>query len=331
MSQASINQISSFESLDEIQTWVLSSLLQDGSPVISRGMPTLELFPVSFTLTHPRRRCITNPERRWNLPLAIGEFCWHATGSNDLRFIEYYAPRWKEFTDGIEIIGSCYGHHIFSPKDGQPSQWERLVRLLRAERYSRRAVLQLFEPDTGLDANTKDAPCTCSIQFLIRDDRLQAIVYMRSNDAIWGLPYDVFLFTMLQELLALELGTDLGSYFHLVGSLHLYKRHFELAERIVASKSSFPYGMPPMREHGQLTSFLALEQKIRVREQIDTEVGKLDPYWDHLLGVLKWYSLGKEGTTPSVQVPGESDYAVLLQNIPPIRADSLLPVTRKSA
>jgi len=322
-------QAPAFESLDEIQTWVLSSLLGHGSPVTSREMPTLELFPVSFTLTHPRRRCITNPERRWNLPLAIGEFCWHATGSNDLRFIEYYAPRWKEFTDGIEIIGSCYGHHIFSPKDGQPSQWERLVRLLRAERHSRRAVLQLFESQIGLDADTKDAPCTCSIQFMIRDDRLHAIVYMRSNDVIWGLPYDVFLFTMLQELLALELGTDLGSYFHLVGSLHLYKRHFELAERIVASKSSFPYGMPPMREHGQLTSFLALEQKIRVREQVDVDLGKLDPYWGHLLAVLKWYSLKKEGTAQLVQIPVDSDYTALLQNVPPVRAP--LQVTRKSA
>jgi thymidylate synthase len=322
MSQSLVNQPFSFESLDEIQTWVLSSLLGHGSPVTSRGMPTLELFPASFTLEHPRRRCITNPERRWNFPLAIGEFCWHATGSNDVRFIEYYAPRWKEFTDGIEIIGSCYGHHIFSRKDGQPSQWECLIRLLRAERHSRRAVLQLFEPQTGLDAETKDAACTCSIQFMIRDDRLHAIVYMRSNDAIWGLPYDIFLFTMLQELLALELGTELGSYFHLVGSLHLYKRHFELAKRIVSCESSFPYEMPPMRKHRQLTSFLAQEQKIRGGEQVDATVGALDPYWCHLLSVLNWYSLRKEGPAPSLTIPLESDYAALLQNIPPARISS---------
>jgi thymidylate synthase len=312
-------QAPTFESLDEIQTWVLSSLLGYGSPITSRGMPTLELFPISFALTHPRRRCITSAERRWNLPLAVGEFCWHATGSNDLRFIEYYAPRWKEFTDGIEIVGSCYGHHIFGLKDDQPSQWERLVRLLRAERHSRRAVLQLFEPQTGLDAETKDAPCTCSIQFMIRDDRLHAIVYMRSNDAIWGLPYDVFLFTMLQELLALELGTELGSYFHLVGSLHLYKRHFELAKRIISCESSFPYEMPPMREHRQLESFLALEGEIRAGMQLDGQVKALDPYWEHLLRVLQWYSLRKKSGLQA-QIPLESDYAPLLQNIPPVRA-----------
>jgi thymidylate synthase len=340
MNRTSVNQTSSFESLDEIQTWVLSSLLREGSPVTSRGMPTLEVFPVSFSLTHPRRRCITNPERRWNLPLAIGEFCWHTTGSNDLRFIEYYAPRWKEFTDGIEIIGSCYGHHIFGRKDGQPSQWARLVRLLRAERHSRRAVLQLFEPQTGLDAETKDAPCTCTIQFLVRNDQLHAIVYMRSNDAIWGLPYDIFLFTMLQELLALELGTELGSYFHLVGSLHLYKRHFELAKRIVSCESSFPHEMPPMREHQQLASFLALEQKVRAGMPVDAEMVALDPYWSGLLDVLKWNSQKKQCTAQTVQVPVEPDYAALLRSIPPVRTtsaeepgttDSPSRVTRKFA
>ena len=121
----------------------------------------------------------------------------------------------------------------------------------------------------------------------------------------------------------------MGSYFHLVGSLHLYKRHFELAKRIVSSESSFPYEMPPVREYQQLTSFLALEQKIRAGEQVDAELGKLDPYWGQLLAVLKWYSLRKAGTAQSVQIPVEFEYAALLQNVPPVRAS--LHVTRKSA
>ena len=165
----------------------------------------------------------------------------------------------REFTDGIAILGSCYGHHIFSRKDGQPSQWERLVRLLQIRTAFRRAVLQLFMPEPGLDPDTKDAPCTCSVQFLIRNDRLHAIVYMRSNDSIWGLPYDVFLFSTLQELLTVELGAELGSYHHLVGSLHLYRRHFELAKRIISSRASFAYEMPPIEAHHELPSFLKIE------------------------------------------------------------------------
>lgn len=117
------SQAPTFDSLDQVQSWILTSLLKQGSPVTSRGMPTLELYPVAFAIRSPRRRCITNPERRWSLPLALGEFCWHATGSNELGFIEYYALRWREFADGVAIIGSCYGHNIFHGKNEQPSQW----------------------------------------------------------------------------------------------------------------------------------------------------------------------------------------------------------------
>lgn len=120
-----------FDSLDQIQMWILASLLEQGQPVTSRKLATLEPYPLAFTLQSPRGRCIINPERRWNMPLAIGEFCWHATGSNALESIEFYAPRWKEFAEGPAISGSCYGHHIFHGEEGKPSQWKRLVNLLR--------------------------------------------------------------------------------------------------------------------------------------------------------------------------------------------------------
>jgi thymidylate synthase len=175
-------------------------------------------------------------------------------------------------------------------------------------------VLQLFTPQPGLDPDAKDSPCTCNIQFLIRDARLHAIVYMRSNDAIWGLPYDVFLFTMLQELLSCQLGTELGSYFHFAGSLHLYRRHFELARRIISCQNVAPFEMPAMRSHDQLAAFLRLESQIRAGTQVEEKEEKteaLEPYWRGLLNVLKWYSLRKlnnaQGRMPPA--PPESPYA----------------------
>lgn len=306
------NRCIEFESLDQVQRWVLSSLLDSGSPVTSRGMPTLELFPISFALTSPRRRCITTPERKWNLPLAIGEFCWHASGSKSVQFIEYYAPRWREFSDGVEILGSCYGHNIFQPRDGKPSQWDRLINLLRTEPHSRRAVLQLFEPHTGLSADAIDAACTCSIQFLMRDSRLNAIVYMRSNDAIWGLPYDIFLFTMLQELLALQLGVELGAYFHVVGSLHLYRKHFELAKRIILSRSYASFEMSPMEEPSQLLGFLEQEAGLRSGQLRTAKFSGLRPYWKQLLEVVEWYSARRRSPERECQLPESSPYAGFL-------------------
>src|SRR5438067_2406987 len=106
-----VNTVPSFDSLDEIQHWTLETLLERGEVARPRGLETLELFPVSLVLNNPRRRRVLNPVRKWSLPLALGEFCWHVSGSNAVDFIEYYAPQWREFTDdGQTIRGSCYGH-----------------------------------------------------------------------------------------------------------------------------------------------------------------------------------------------------------------------------
>jgi thymidylate synthase len=87
-----------------------------------------------------------------------------------------------------------------------------------------------------LRPSLKDVACAITLQFLIRDDAVHAVVYMRSNDVILGLPYDVFLFTMLQEIISTQLGLKLGQYHHFCGSLHLYDRHIDLAERILATE-----------------------------------------------------------------------------------------------
>src|SRR5207247_285862 len=140
-----MNNVLAFDSVTDIQAWALSSLLEFGIRARPRGVDTLELSAVSFNLRYPRKRCVTHPERRWNFPLAVGEFCWHFSGSNQLQAIEYYAKRWKDFAaDNSTITGSCYGHRIFTASAVQPSQWQRLIELLKNDPESRRAVLNVF-------------------------------------------------------------------------------------------------------------------------------------------------------------------------------------------
>jgi thymidylate synthase len=84
------------------------------------------------------------------------------------------------------------------------------------------------------------------MQFFIRDNRLHGLAYMRSNDAILGLPYDIFLFTMLQETMAATLVVELGEYHHYAGSLHLYSHHHTMAKEIVRNRVESEFEMPPM-------------------------------------------------------------------------------------
>jgi thymidylate synthase len=97
--------------------------------------------------------------------------------------------------------------------------------ILRDNPNSRQAIIHIKPARNIIDEPTKDLPCTVSLQFFIRNNQLYLTTYMRSNDIWMGFPYDVFQFTCLQIYLAMRLNVNLGTYTHITGSLHLYKRN----------------------------------------------------------------------------------------------------------
>lgn len=276
-----------FDSLDAIQRWAFERLLQSDLRSAPRGLPTYELLGQTFSLTHPRARILLSPARRWHLPLAIGEFCWHAAASDEVDALAYYAPRWRAFAeDGQTIRGSCYGQRIFGRASDGRSRWDALLGLLREDPASRRAVIDL-SGGGKCEAQAVDVSCTSTMQVLIRNGLLHLIVQMRSNDVVWGLPYDVFLFTMIQELLAQTLGLELGAYVHGAGSLHLYERHLDLARRVLREAPPDQHEMPIMQPIDALPTFLDAEQAIRLCRRSPV----LPPYWDALAAPLRDFAL----------------------------------------
>ena len=105
---------------------------------------------------------------------------------------------------------------------GEIDQFESIERLLRRKSGSRRAVIQLFNAE-DIAADHKEIPCTTTLQFHLREELLHMSVTLRSNDAYWGLPHDVFCFTMLQEMMARRLGVEIGEYYQYVGSMHVLR------------------------------------------------------------------------------------------------------------
>ncbi|HYC88787.1 MAG TPA: thymidylate synthase [Thermoanaerobaculia bacterium] len=315
----------SFDTLDAAQVWLLRNLMECGSEVRPRASLTRELLGVGFVVTHPRTRCLTNRKRRFNLPLAIGEFAWHAAGSDELSFVAYYAPRWRDFADDdTRVTGSCYGAKIFGSQFGT-SQWQQLTDTLRDDVHSRRAILSLWDIARPTTSDVKDVPCTCTIQFLIRDHAVHAVVHMRSNDVIWGLPYDFFFFTMLQELLAEQLNLPLGTYTHFASSMHIYDRHFALAEQILADPDAEAFEMPRLSAAHQLPEFLAVERATRLNGSLP-DVSHFNEYWRELIEVLFWFrSVRDAGKMAAVraQIPPSRYARLLKQMIRPTAPETL--------
>jgi len=71
---------------------------------------------------------------------------------------------------------------------------------------------------------------------------------MRSNNAWFLLPYNIFEFTLFGEVIASETGLSLGTYHHFAVSMHLYEEDWERARQAIGSPSmdleAFPE-MPP--------------------------------------------------------------------------------------
>lgn len=276
-----------YQSLDCAVVALAAEVMERGQKVSPRNEETVEVGPIGFSILNPRKRYISIKARKWSMPLAIGEFCWHLSGSDKVSAISYYAPRWESFSDdGAVISGSCYGRKIFGSEDGSKSDWERIIQLLKYDPDTRRAILFFDKGNDRFLPETKDVSCVSSMQFLLRNSSVDAIVQMRSNDLIWGLPYDVFLFSLIQELLALTLGLEVGVYYHIANSLHVYKRHYELARSLSNAKVLLEQEMPPMDSLSELPRFLEGERAIREGRAVGPFQST---YWNDFAEVLKGF------------------------------------------
>ena len=107
---------------------------------------------------------------------------------------------------------------------------------------------------------------TIALQYLPRDGALQAFSYMRSQDVPNVLPYDVFIFTLIQEFVARSTNKELGAYHHVAGSFHYYTRDESRVSAIIDAKSAVLPPMPRMPDGIQdetLSRVVELEENIR--------------------------------------------------------------------
>ena len=231
------------DTLDGLLRGVFETLLSEEKLITASRGDFKEVFGGCLHLTNPLAR-LSRSESKGKIYSALGEFLWYLSKENRLDFIDYYVPgRFQEESDDQVTVRSGYGERLQAWRG--LNQLHNVVQLLQQHRTSRRATIQLFDA-TDIAERFASIPCTCTLQFLVRDDRLHMFVSMRSNDAYLGLPHDIFSFTMLQEMIARAIGVELGEYKHCAGSLHLYQTHFEAAEQYLKEGWQDPILMPAM-------------------------------------------------------------------------------------
>lgn len=170
-----------------------------------------------------------------NRAYATSELHWYWSMSLDVNDIRPEPPSiWKQIASDKGKINSNYGWCIYSMENH--NQFDRVVEHLEKDINSRQAVMIYIRPSMHKDAvkdGMKDFMCTYATQFLIRDGLLNMVVYMRSNDAIFGYKNDLFWQKEVQQSLLRQLhrtmpDLELGPIYWNAASLHIYRRHFYL-------------------------------------------------------------------------------------------------------
>ena len=199
---------------------VIKTLLRDKHVVGN----TKEIENACLIIKKPTLKLISFPHRNISKKYSEAELKWYWSGDNLCETIGKYAKMWLALTDDGITNNSAYGYILF--KKYGINQVEQIIDLLRKDKNSRRAVLNISDASINR-ITTKDMQCTIAIQFLIRKNKLNMTVYMRSNDVYFGLPYDYIFFESLHQYISSQLNINVGIYTHIVTSLHMYERDIE--------------------------------------------------------------------------------------------------------
>lgn len=174
------------------------------------------------------------------------EIKWYKTMKQNINAMDPPVPSlWLSTANDKGETNSNYGWAIWH--EDNFSQFDRVVNELTKNPYSRRAVMIYTAPDMWVrykEDGKNDFMCTNNVQYLIRNNRLECLVYMRSNDAVFGYKCDRHWQIIVRDMVFRRLsdvypGLQRGSIYWNVGSLHIYERHFYLVEAFLKSGNAY--------------------------------------------------------------------------------------------
>lgn len=204
---------------------LVQHVLAWGDAVSPRGMKTREIEDATIFIADPTNALPIGVNRGAVSGIGAIEACQLLSGTSFPKLVLDVGPMFADFTEADGTFHGSYGTRT-------RGQYDVAIERLKKDPDTRQAVVTIWNPERDMLERKKDYPCTILHQFRIRRNLLNMSVYMRSNDVWLGAAYDFFQFTRVQIAMASVLGVGVGTYAHHVGSLHIYEKHYEVAERL---------------------------------------------------------------------------------------------------
>lgn len=303
------------EHIDEVFAATLDQILREGHDLEGQkggerasNQASKEIINFRCSINNARDRILVHPERHWNAVEAVARLTWMIAGSDRLADIAFYQQKVGGFSDnGISVPGSNYGMRLVNARPGV-NQLEGVINTLSEDLDSRRAATVIWSPEDAV-RQSNDIPCAFGTFYHVRGGRLIATTQMRSNNAYLLMPFNVFEFSMLAEIVAASVGVELGPYVHSVASMHIYARDWDRSQkmvelyknkgaswqrRVMPSMPRSPKPLEQAYELAKLEAQLRNEQGLLKTEDADSLMergSRLNDYWRAFYRVLLTYTL----------------------------------------
>ena len=193
------------------------------------GQKTIEIIGASFLADKPAIFGTVNEE------YVQKELKWYeseSTNINDIYGSDREPPQaWQYSANDHGEINSNYGHLIYSEKYNR--QFENVIIELHKNPDSRRASMVYQRPSIWHEYNDNgknDFICTNAVTYYIRNNVVNCVVQMRSNDVVFGYKNDFAWQQFVLNEVAEELNRESGDIIWQAQNLHVYERHFDLVK-----------------------------------------------------------------------------------------------------
>lgn len=214
---------------NDVRQYFIDELANERFVTSRDGQKTIELIGASFIADENAIFGVPNQK------YIDAEIAWYnslSTNVNDLALYYGSVPEaWKYSANKHGEINSNYGYLIHSFKNNL--QFTNALHELRKNPDSRRATMIYTRPSIWAEYNENgknDFICTNAVTYYIRDDKVHAVVQMRSNDVMFGYRNDYAWQKDVLQMMARGLKLPVGDITWQVQNLHVYERHFHLVK-----------------------------------------------------------------------------------------------------
>jgi len=179
--------------------------------------------------------------RKTFIKSAIEELLWiWQKKSNNVN--ELNTRIWDAWADKDGTIGKAYGYQLgikHEYKEGWFDQVDRVLYDLKHQPASRRIITNIYNHQ---DLHAMSLyPCAYSMTFNVSGNTLNAILNQRSQDMLVANNWNVVQYSVLLMMMAHVSGLVAGTLLHVIADAHIYDRHIELVESMLARE---PFAAP---------------------------------------------------------------------------------------